>query len=111
MVHRLLVALLTLAVMLVSLGSTERVFAAEPALQQGMQAPVDESRGSIEDHHLDDLPSQAADHPKPDLLAVGGRPVPLPGGAADGDWAARRPPPGPQTPFLEGLLRPPRASA
>jgi hypothetical protein len=111
MVHRLLVALLTLAVMMVSLGSTERVFAAEPALLQGMQAPADESRGSIEDHHLDDLPSQAADNPKPDLLAFAGPQAALPGGTAAGDWAARRPPPGPQTPFLEGLLRPPRASA
>jgi len=103
---------MALAIMVLALGGIERVFATDSALMQGIQAPADEHQGSIEDHHLDDLPSQhSADGQKADSMVAGRVGIVMMSRSPAADWGPRALATGPQSPYLEGLLRPPRQSA
>ncbi|MEF7614380.1 hypothetical protein V4F39_10715 [Aquincola sp. MAHUQ-54] len=115
MPSRVIAFLLSLVLLWSGIGTQELPTLSPPA--SGVQAmapaglPGDVRKGSVEDHHLDDQPSQAqGDLPGelPDqLLAVAahGRSVlPMPG-------FSRLPPAPHGAPCLEGLLRPPCPAA
>lgn len=107
MAHRLLAAFVALAVLVLALGSTERVLLPGSALMQGIQKLHTQDQGSIEDHHLDDLPSQqVADAQKGDSMPFAGTGL-APARAATAAWRPRAHAAGVCSPFIEGLLRPP----
>jgi len=107
MAHRLLAAFVTLTVVVLALGGTERVLLPGSALLQGIQQIHAQSQGSIEDHHLDDLPSQqGADVQKSDSMPFAGLGL-QPANAGTASWRLRAQAAGVCTAFIEGLLRPP----
>ncbi len=73
--------------------------------------PAAAHAGSVEHHHLDDLPAQAQSDPPPDTPGL--LPTPL---APSAHWLAMAPPQAlaaaeTRPPFLAGPLRPPRSSS
>ena len=109
MVVRLLAAFLTVTVLMLALGSTERVVVADSALTQGLtMAVATDIDGSVEDHHLDDLPTTPAAEPvKLDPMATVQALQVAPASSATGAWMPTGKPATHRAPVLEGLLRPP----
>jgi hypothetical protein len=117
MPHRVIAFFLALVLLWSGLGTIEAPDAwaqpaSEPSLAQLEAAqPAGTHPGSVEDHHLDDLPMQAQNEPPaegPGLVPAWLKPAANPGTAA-------RPPvfltAGTGSPCLAGPLRPPCRSA
>lgn len=111
MVVRLLATCLAIALLVLALGSTERVVVPDSALAQGLAtATSTDQQGSVEDHHLDDLPAPpAAEQLKLDPMAVATSWQYAPTPRATPSWAPGADPAVHRDPALPGLLRPPCA--
>ncbi len=111
MVQRLLAALLALAITVLALGGLERQPHPGTLQAQALGQTHEGAPGSIEDHHLDDMPAQSADVLKTEPMLPswsGASPSTLLLGAA---WTPQVVQQGPLDPYPEGPLRPPRLSA
>jgi hypothetical protein len=117
MPHRVIAFFLALVLLWSGLGTIEAPDAwaqpgSEPSLAQlEAERPAGTHPGSVEDHHLDDLPMQAQNDPPPEtpgLMPAWRAPEAVPGRAAPPQVCLTA---GTGSPCLAGPLRPPCLSA
>lgn len=110
--NRWLATLLVLAIVMMALGGVERHGVDRSAGMQGIESVALNELGSIEDHHLDDLPSQPkADTPKSDWGSTAAGLWPAHFTQLAQGWGVAKVDRAALGPVLEGPLRPPRVSA
>ncbi len=107
MLERLLAAFLALAITLLALSGLDTLPSADATPTQEIGRTTKGPVGSLQAHHLDDLPFQTlqdASTPEPMPAAPVFRAL---SSASTAGWTAQRPDRAAKPPFLEGLLRPP----
>lgn len=111
MLHRAVALLLALVLIWSGFSTLEGPYAlasSGTALDQALAADTGAAAGSVEDHHLDDLPSQAQADPPVEHMALLRASPHRHTAAVSAAWPQSRATAAPRGPCLAGLLRPPR---